>query len=292
MPQDEITHRKGKETTHSGSSNNAEEEKPVHVDKVAELVWWLTYELPPNIKTFKLKHYANALKATVLPYMLFLMWYHNNWSLGCWVYMALHGSYGFLWNLKTLAFPDKSHEGRVSLGSVPQMLLVIFMYWYIAYMMASGQSDQNPSPERIFWSVLTFVIGAAFMMISDAQKYYCLRLSKGLIDYGMFAHTRNPNYLGECMIYGSMAMLSNRTLPWIILLSIWFTIFLVFIVLKERSFRRKAGWEEYRKKSYIFFPKLFGSDILSLAIYGFALYAGITIYNKGGLFPILSTLKV
>jgi hypothetical protein len=52
MPQNEVTNRKGKETNNSGSSANAEAPKPAPVDELAELVWWLTYEIPPNIKTF------------------------------------------------------------------------------------------------------------------------------------------------------------------------------------------------------------------------------------------------
>ncbi len=39
------------------------------------------------------------------------------------------------------------------------------------------------------------------MLVSDAQKYYTLKYKKGLISDGMFYATRNPNYLGEIMLY-------------------------------------------------------------------------------------------
>jgi Protein of unknown function (DUF1295) len=44
--------------------------------------------------------------------------------------------------------------------------------------------------------------------VSDAQKFYILRERKGLIEDGLFTRTRNPNYLGEILIYVSFAIMS------------------------------------------------------------------------------------
>jgi len=257
-----------------------------NVNKLASFVDWATYDLPPRTKTLKLSFYANLHKSTMVLYMLGLMIYFNNFSLGCWVYAALHGSYGLLWNLKTMAFPDATHQKRISIGSLLPLFSVLSFYWYIPYLMASGQSEQNPSSERIFWSIIIYVIGACFMMISDAQKYFCLKFKKGLIDYGMFAFSRNPNYLGEMTLYGSFALLSNRWIPWIILISIWSTVFAVMMVIKEMSFRRKDGWEQYKRRSYILLPKIYGSHLWSLLVYGTALVIGIYCYNEGGLYKV------
>ncbi len=40
-----------------------------------------------------------------------------------------------------------------------------------------------------------------------------LKVRRGLITDGFFARTRNPNYLGEMMIYGSFAALSMHWIP-------------------------------------------------------------------------------
>jgi len=298
MAKDQVTQRKVKEnsngqslnhngTHHKTQSNGTSNANLTTGDKVANFVNWAMYNLPPSQKTLSLAFFANLHKCTMLLYMVGLMIYFKNYSLGCWVYAALHGSYGFLWNLKTMAFPDKTHQERMSIGSLIPMFTVLLAYWYIPYMMASGQSEQSPSYERVFWSTFIYVLGAATMMISDAQKYFCLRLKKGLIDYGMFAHTRNPNYLGEMMLYGSFALLSNRWIPWIILLSVWCFVFTLTMGVKEVSYRKKEGWEQYSKKSYILLPKICGSGILSFIVYGAGLAIGLYCYNKGGVNEVI-----
>ena len=40
-----------------------------------------------------------------------------------------------------------------------------------------------------------YTLGIFMHYVSDAQKHYTLRLQKGTIDDGLFARTRNPNYL-------------------------------------------------------------------------------------------------
>ena len=288
--QNQVTQRRAKEP--STEQDKKEKATPKsRGDRLAEFVAWGTYDLPPRTKTLKLAFFANLHKCTMLLYILGLMFYFNNFSLGCCVYAALHGSYGFLWNIKTIAFPDKTHQVRMSIGSLIPMLTVLIGYWYIPYMMVSGQSEQNPSNERILWSALVYIMGAAIMMISDAQKYFCLRLKKGLIDYGMFAHTRNPNYVGEMMLYGSFAMISNRYIPWMILLSVWTCVFSIMITVKEISFRKKEGWEQYSKASYILLPKLYGSHVVSAVVYGTSLVVGLYCYSQGGLFEVLKSMK-
>lgn len=89
-----------------------------------------------------------------------------------------------------------------------------------------------------------------------------------MISTGFFARTRNPNYLGEIMIYGSFAICTGHWLSYAIVMSIWMTLFAINMYLKdELSYKNKAGWEEYKRNSYILLPKIFKSDIINLAIY-------------------------
>ena len=41
--------------------------------------------------------------------------------------------------------------------------------------MVSGQVDQNPSGERIFGTIMLYVIGLVFMIAADIQKYVRLQ---------------------------------------------------------------------------------------------------------------------
>ena len=55
---------------------------------------------------------------------------------------------------------------------------------------------------------LLCISGVFLHYVSDAQKFFVLQLRKGLIQDGLFARTRNPNYLGEILIYGGFAVAS------------------------------------------------------------------------------------
>jgi hypothetical protein len=46
----------------------------------------------PNF--FPIRHIINLQKGGSFLFMLSLMIYFNNFSIGAWVYLALHGSYG------------------------------------------------------------------------------------------------------------------------------------------------------------------------------------------------------
>ena len=45
-----------------------------------------------------------------------LMAYYKNFSLGGYIYMALHGTYGWFWVIKDIAFPDKSWQPYATIG--------------------------------------------------------------------------------------------------------------------------------------------------------------------------------
>jgi len=54
-----------------------------------------------------------------------------------------------------------------------------------------------------------FVFGLLLMIISDSVKYYVLKERRHLLNYGVNKYTRNPNYLGETLLYFAYANLVN-----------------------------------------------------------------------------------
>lgn len=73
--------------------------------------------LPPGPAFIPQKYYVNLQKAGMPILTLVLMTYFDNWSLGCWIYFMLHGSYGTWWLLKGMIFPDYSFESPVTFMS-------------------------------------------------------------------------------------------------------------------------------------------------------------------------------
>jgi protein-S-isoprenylcysteine O-methyltransferase Ste14 len=63
------------------------------------------------------------------------------------------------------------------------------------------------------------------MLLSDSQKYYTLKYKKGLISDGMMKYTRNPNYLGEIMLYGAFVILVNDFISYVCVMQVWFIVF-------------------------------------------------------------------
>ncbi len=59
-------------------------------------------------KIISMRSIINVNKGLTFFYVLILMILNNNLSLGCVLYLSLHGSYGFLWIIKDITFPDKS----------------------------------------------------------------------------------------------------------------------------------------------------------------------------------------
>jgi len=78
------------------------------IDKIDHYRNEFYYNLLNTQKIIKASHVANFFKGNTLTFLLFLMIYFDNYSKRNVIYAALHGSYGLLWILKDLTYPDKS----------------------------------------------------------------------------------------------------------------------------------------------------------------------------------------
>jgi len=99
----------------------------------------------------------------------------------------------------------------------------------------------------------------------------------------MMKYTRNPNYLGEIMLYGSFAILLNRWEPWLVLSYMWGFIFVYRMTCKDYFLSKKAGWKEYTQRSWILFPKIYGSAPISVLFYGVLIATIYQTYVNGGM---------
>jgi len=190
----------------------------------------------------------------------FLIWYYQNTSTAAWIYLALHGGYGLVWLIKDLAFPDPNWQIKITIGAgINAFAAVLGLYWVFGWLLISRSSQPvYPLPEAVWFAlcISLCLLGSVIMIAADAQKFYTLRLQRGLITDGMHRWVRHPNYLGEMMIYGSFAMLVWHWFPVLVLAWVWLGLFAVNMVMKEASMSRYPDWAAYKKRSWWLVPFL------------------------------------
>jgi protein-S-isoprenylcysteine O-methyltransferase Ste14 len=213
-------------------------------------------EAKEEIPGMQVGTYIDLHKALLIPVVLALMGYYHNWSTDAFVYLGMHGSYSLLWLIKQRTYRDVRFDQRIAPW---QGLLFVFLplagYYVAPYLLISRHISVPPA--LVGLAVFAFTIGVFLHYVSDAQKYYTLQQRKGLIREGLFGRMRNPNYLGEILIYLSYAILSMHWLPFVIVAGWVFGFFARNMAAKDRSLSRHPGFEDYRKSSGLLFPKLF-----------------------------------
>ena len=207
----------------------------------------------------------NFQKLLTPVYIALLMYWFSNYATVAWVYLALHGTYSLCWLLKHVAFPDASWEKKVTFGGAAMILAILLLYWAFPYLLISGVLGPDhaaPSNALLTFCISLHTFGVVIMIASDAQKHFTLKYRPGLINEGMFKYTRNPNYLGEMMLYAAYALLVQHWIAWTILIGVWLVIFLPNMLSKDLSLSRHQGWEAYRARSGMILPWPFTSAIL------------------------------
>jgi hypothetical protein len=207
----------------------------------------------------KLKHPINLHKGLTAVFVFSLMAAYQNFSTVSWIYLALHGGYGILWLLKDRIYPDKRWEEEIPLWNGCVTFILLGAYWIAPWLLVSRGIDVNAP--ILGGAVFLNGLGVFLHFGSDAQKYYALKYRPGLITDGFFARCRNPNYLGELMIYSSFALLTLHWLPFAILTLFVIAVFLPGMRQKERSLARYPEFAAYKAQSGFFLPNLFSRPL-------------------------------
>ena len=204
----------------------------------------------------QLRHVINLHKGSTALVIGALMLAYGNGSLGAWVYLALHGTYGMLWLLKERIFPDRQWQQPIGWVGAVGGFLVLALYWLAPFLLIS--SGAVPPMPLVALAIALNLLGVFLHFGSDAQKHFVLKLQPGLIDDGFFARSRNTNYLGELLIYLSFALLAMHWLPYVVLAGFAFGVFLPNMRKKDGSLSRYPGFAAYRERSGLLLPKLLG----------------------------------
>ena len=203
----------------------------------------------------KIKHAINLHKFLTFAYILGLMAFYNNFTLSPWVYLALHGTYGIMWLIKDSLYPDQQWEKEISVAMGIFTFIMLGLYWVAPFILISG--NVTSSAPLICVAIATNITGVLLHYGSDAQKYFTLKYKKGLITEGFFSRSRNPNYLGEILIYLSFAMLAQHWLPFVILGIFAALVFVPNMLKKDQSLSRYPEFVAYKERSGLLLPKLF-----------------------------------
>ena len=201
----------------------------------------------------KQKHFIDTHKGATALAVLGLMHHFNQWdNPTAWVYLALHGSYGMLWILKSNIFGDRNWEKPTSLGYGLLIWASLTLYWTAPYIICS-RSLEMPLP----WlaactSVFTF--GVFMHFASDMQKHATLSLQPGLISTGLWARLRNPNYFGELLIYLGFVAIPMHWLPLTALAVMVLGYWVPNMIAKDKSLSRHPGFADYKARSWRFIP--------------------------------------
>ena len=218
-------------------------------------------------KIFPVHIIVNIQKGGTIFIMYLLMFYFNNYSKGAYIYLSLHGSYGIIWVIKDIIFPDKSMHVKTCLIPAGALIGLLLLYWGIGFEMMYGLGIQEPNNMRIFLCFIIYSFGLIFMICADLQKYLILKYKKILVNNYFLAWNRNTNFLGEIMIYFSFAFIVGRIECYLLLIFVWSTFFAGRIYLKEKSLQKKKGFDLYAKDSYLILFKFFNNHFLNTIFY-------------------------
>lgn len=202
---------------------------------------------------FRVRHFINLHKAMVPVVVLLLMWHHDHWGVLPWVYLALHGTYAGLWLIKEATFNDRRFEDPISawMGCL-FVFAPLIGYWVAPWLITSRQLS---APGWLLALAVALVILGVFLhFVSDASKRLALELRPGLITDRLFSRTRNPNYLGEMLIYSGFAALAQHPLPWLVVAG-WWAFFLRNMRRKDSSLARYPEFATWKSRSWLIVPK-------------------------------------
>lgn len=203
------------------------------------------------------KHFIDSHKGvTGLAILAMIAWYGAWDHVVAWLYLGMHGTYGLLWNLKSRFFGDKQWEQPTDISYGLKIWGALSAYWIAPWLITSGRSPEPP-PWFLGLCVASFSLGVFLHFAADMQKHLSLLYRPGvLITEGLWSRVRNPNYLGELLIYLGFGALAMHWAPLLVLSLFIVGIWVPNMRRKDRSLSRYPEFEAYKARTNLFIPYL------------------------------------
>ncbi len=199
--------------------------------------------------------FINLHKALVIPVTVAAMLIFGNFSTVMWLYLGMHGTYSILWLIKGRTYPDRRFAEQVAIWIGILFVFLPLAGYYAAPILLAWLHPNVPG-WAVALGVSTFTFGIFLHDVADAHKYFTLQVHPGLIETGLFARTRNPNYLGEIMTYMGYAIISWNWIPFVVNFAWIFGFFVRNMIKKDRSMSRHPGFAAYKARTGLLFPRL------------------------------------
>lgn len=207
----------------------------------------------PGKRRWRVAWVVNLHKYITVFVVYAMMCVYGRFDAAAWVYLGLHGTYGYCWLLKDFGFRDHRLDQKVSIGGALMLYVIIGVpYWIIPWLFMT--QPLATTGIDLFFAIAVHTLGVVMMIAGDCQRHFTLKYRRGLITDGMFRYTRNPNYLGEIMLYCAYAFLAAHWLAWTVVAYATVCVFLPNMVQKDKSISRHPGWNEYRAASGMLIP--------------------------------------
>ena len=204
----------------------------------------------------KQKFYIDTHKGLTSIYVLSLIFLFSAWeNTNIFIYLALHGSYGILWILKSYIYPDRQWESTCSIWYGLFIWMGLSLYWISPYIIIT--QNINPPNWYLALCIMIYIVGIFLHFTSDMQKFTQLKYKPNmLIKNIMFSRIRNMNYLGELLIYLGFSLLAMHWIPILVLFIFIIIIWIPNMIKKDKSLSRYNDFDDYKKNSYSFLPYL------------------------------------
>ncbi len=203
----------------------------------------------------KHKYYIDTHKGLNAAVILGLIAAYHAWgNVLAWIYLALHGTYGFMWVLKSRYFGDKNWERPVSVSVGIGTWLILSLYWVAPWLIVSGRA-RPIAPWLVGACIALYSFGVFLHFASDMQKDMSLRYRRGqLITDGLWSLSRNPNYLGELCIYVGFSLLPMHWAPLAAVGAVILGVWVPNMLRKDKSLSRYPEFAAYKSKTKLIIP--------------------------------------
>lgn len=142
------------------------------------------------------------------------------------------------------------------------MLQGLFLFLIVSTVLFINLSAVNNFIIKDLVGLMIWLLGFFFESVGDSQlkEFISNPENKGkIMDQGLWKYSRHPNYFGEVTQWWGIFLMVPMVYGWFytIISPLTITILILFvsgIPLLEKKYEGRADFEEYKKKTSIFFP--------------------------------------